>query len=323
MVKNPCRGAFLPAVLIVFGLAGVAEAGTVIIHVDTEEGGDIFAGTRAEWPALPQNAKGAFFWNGSRWVTNDTAAHMYFTRVDTGQRLMEYVVTVVDSSPVSQGLLPGIPTGFTVTKTLYSYTAQASAGKGAYVYSAVQYEIVLPDGTRTLLRSRGTGGGIGQAHFDAYVEDPAGNTAGILGDPVWFEFSGMTAAQAAAQSPLLGGSAVRGNLPTCGDPVRSLYWMDKNGGSDMGGFTYRFKTSCLDPASVRTGAFGGSFVTTFSLMYMDAGNQLQELRFLPALASESFAADGIAATPALGGLGRLVFFLLIALIGTDLLRRVR
>ncbi len=297
MVRRRNRGASLPVVLIVLGFAGGAETGPV--HVDTEKGGDVFTGTRAEWTASPQNSNGALFWNGSRWVSNDTAAHMYFTDLRTGQRLLEYVVTAVDSTTTALGLLPGIPGGFTVTKSLYSYLARTSSGNGAYAYSAVQYEVVRADGIRALLRSRGTGAGTGQAHFDAYVGDPAGNTTGILGDPVWFEFAGMTPAQAAGQTPDVGGSAVRGNLPTCGDPVRARYWMDMNGGSDMGGFTYQLKTSCFDPSRVRTAALGSSFVTSFSAMYMDGGGQLQELRFTPALASETFQPDAGASTPLL------------------------
>ncbi|HQT93464.1 MAG TPA: hypothetical protein PK435_02430 [Thermoanaerobaculaceae bacterium] len=324
MARKLRWGVLLPVAVGVLGFAGGAVAGTTQIHVETEEGGDIHTGSRTQWTTEPQNTKGTLFWNGSLWVTNDTAAHMYFTDLRTGKRLQEYTVTAVDSSASLLGLLPGIPAGFAVTKTLYSYSAPASAGGRAYTYSAIQYEVVQPDGTRALLRSRGTGAGTGQAHFDVYVEDKAGNTTGILGDPVWFHFVGMTPAQAAAQTPDLGGSTVRGSLPTCGEPTeRARYWMDMNGGSDMGGFTYLLKTSCFDPASVRTVALGTSFVTVFSAMYMDGNNQLQELRFAPALVSESGAAEGSEPIPALGEWGRLGFILLVVLIGFDVLRRIR
>ena len=47
------------------------------------------------------------------------------------------------------------------------------------------------------------------------------------------------------------------------------------------------------------------------------------LAFLPALASESFAADAQERISTLGELGRLVFFLLVASIGFDVPRRGR
>lgn len=324
MAKKVGWAGVLPLAVSVLGIAGGAAAGTTPIHIDTEQGGDVYTGSRAQWTTEPQNTNGALFWNGSLWVSNDTAAHAYFTDLRTGQRLKEYTVTAVDSSTSLLGLLPGIAPGFAVTKTLYSYSAPAAAGGAAFTYSAIQYEVVHPDGTRVLLRSRGTGAGTGQAHFDVYVEDIAGNTTGILGDPVWFHFAGMTPAQAAAQTPDLGGSAVRGNLPTCGEPAeRARYWMDINGGSDMGGFTYLLRTSCFDPALVRTVALGTSFVTGFSEMYTGSDNQLQELRFSPVLVSESVDGDVSSPIPALGEWGRLVSFLLVVLIGFDVLRRIR
>lgn len=299
---------FFAAILLLAspGVTAVALAGTTIIHVDTEEGGDLYTGTRAEWTTLPQNAKGALFWNGSKWVSNDTAAHMYFTDLRTGQRLMEYLVTVVDSSTTLLAQLPGIPAGYTVTKRIYAYTQPAAAGGGGFAYQAVEYEISQPAGTRVLLRSRGTGNGTAGAHFDAYVEDGIGNTTAMLGDPVWLEFAGMSAVQAATQTPDINASNVRGSLPTCTPADRARYFMDINGGSDMGGVTYHFKTACFAPSIVHTAGLGSSFISSFSIMYMDGSNQLQEIRFTPALASESWQPSarlypGVASSAGSGG----------------------
>jgi hypothetical protein len=275
-----------------------ADAGTTKIHVDTEEGGNIDSGTKAQWDGLFANAKGAMFWNGSQWVTNDTAAHMYFTDLDTGQRLKEYNVTTVDPGIAVLGQILTRDGWFTVTKQLYRYTKGAASGGLSYSYQAVEYVIVplppmedppLPShlSNPVILRSRGTGSGTAQAYFDIYIEDAAGNTNGILGDPVWYFFENLTAAQAVNQRPDINSAHVKGNLPTCSPSLNARYWMDINGGSDMGGLTYHFTTQCLDPATVKTAGFSPSFISTFSLMYMDSNNQLQKIVFTPALASET------------------------------------
>lgn len=299
------RGRLLVAALLGLLLAASGVAGTTPIYVDIEPGGDLDTGTRSQWDGQLENTNGAMFWNGSMWMTNRTAAHSYFMDLRTGQRFKEYTVTIVDSSTVLLGQLPGMPDGYTVTKRTYAFTQPAAAGDGAYAYQAVEYETLQPDGTRVLLRSRGTGNGTAQAHFDAYIEDGLGNTTGMLGDPVWIQFAGMTAVQAAAQTPDLDGSSVRGSLPTCTPAQRARYFMDIGGGSDMGGVTYHFKTTCFAPSTVRTASLGSSFITSFSIMFYDGSSQLQEIRFTPALASESWQPSarlfpGVASLPGSG-----------------------
>lgn len=300
------QGRFLVVALLGLVLASPGAAGTTPIEVRIEAGGDVDVGTRSQWDGQFENTNGAMFWNGSIWVTNSTAAHSYFMDLRTGKRLKEYTVTIVDSSTTLLGQLPSMPAGYTVTKRLYTSTQPAAAGGGSYVYQAVEYETLQPDGTRVLLRSRGTGTGTAQADFDAYVEDGLGNTTGMVGDPVWFHFAGMTATQAAAQTPDINASNVKGSLPTCAPAERARYFMDINGGSDMGGVTYHFKTACFAPSTVRTASLGSSFITSFSVMYYDANQQLQEIRFTPALASETWQPSarlypGVASSAGSGG----------------------
>jgi len=73
-------------------VAVAVHAGTTVIHVNTEEGGTIITTSGAV------NQNGALFWNGSTWVSNDTADHMYFTDLRTGLRLQEYRTTVYQGS---------------------------------------------------------------------------------------------------------------------------------------------------------------------------------------------------------------------------------
>ncbi|MCU0294277.1 MAG: hypothetical protein MUF10_20210, partial [Thermoanaerobaculaceae bacterium] len=299
------QGRFLVAALLGLVLASPGAAGTTPIEVRIEAGGDVDVGTRSQWDGQFENTNGAMFWNGSIWVTNSTAAHSYFLDLRTGQRLKEHVMVPVDSSTTLLGNVPGLPAGYTVTKRLYASTQPSAAGGASFVYQAVEYEILQPDGTRVLLRSRGTGNGTGQAYLDAYLEDGLGNTTAMLGDPVWFQFAGMTAAQAAAQTPDLNGPNVKGSLPTCTPAERARYFMDINGGSDMGGVTYHFKTTCFTPSTVRTTSLGSSFMSSFSIAFTDTSGQIQEMVFTPALASESWQPSarlypGVASLPGSG-----------------------
>ena len=147
-----------------------AQAGTTLIEVRTEPGGDIQAVNEGDpYPNdAPENARGALFWNGSRWVTNDTAAHTYFWNLSTDRRLKEYNVVSINSNPGNLGTTSPYP-GYSVTKSLYTYTTRAASGVGTYSYEALQYVFSLPDTTTVILRSRGTGHGTAQAYFDVYV----------------------------------------------------------------------------------------------------------------------------------------------------------
>ena len=130
----------------------------------------------------------------------------------------------------------------------------------------------------------GTGNGTAKGYLDAYIEEVKGSTTAVLGDSVLYQFPEMSAAQATLQAPDLDGANVRADLPTCTPPDRAQYWLDINGGSDMGGATYHFHTQCLSP--VATEHWGTSFAIDFQIEFFDAQGQIQDIRFLPALASE-------------------------------------
>ncbi|HYN43854.1 MAG TPA: hypothetical protein VE129_18895, partial [Thermoanaerobaculia bacterium] len=66
-----------------------AHGGTAIVKVMTQGRGEIM-GTDAHPASNLPAVRGAMFWNGEKWVTNDTAAHMYFVDLRTNLRIKEY-----------------------------------------------------------------------------------------------------------------------------------------------------------------------------------------------------------------------------------------
>jgi parallel beta-helix repeat protein len=247
------------------------------IHVDTEEGGDIEVGSA---DGIPENSKGAMFWNGSKWVTNDTAAHMFFTEVISFERLMQYtlVADLNASTPAEQDIQ-----GYHVSRSTYTYVALAQGG--VYRIEAARYRITRSDSQEIIwLDSRGNG--YGQVSFNIYIQTQAGTTIAIRDGSAWFNYSEPPAL--AAQRSFSDPTGRAGILTSC-DPLkadRSRYWVDLNGGSDMGGLTYYFHTSNLPN---RTSTLGNCYPDEFRLKYMTSGtNQLEEFRVRPVVYSETF-----------------------------------
>jgi hypothetical protein len=282
--------AFCLVFLFLCSFSNTLIAGTTPVEVHTEPGGNIDTGTRSQWDNHYENNNGAFFWNGTRWVTNDTAAHFYFWNLSTGERLKIHHLNEVDHSTTNLGVQGGLPAGYTVTKSLYSYT-KAGKTSGSYTYQAVRYEVLQPDGTTVILLSRGSVNGVNDAYFDAFMEDGKGNTYALLGDPVLFCFSGLGATQAIVQNPDINSSNVWANLPTCTPASNAQYWFDINGGSDMGGVSYHFHTQCL--TSAQTANFGSGFISNFAIQFTDAEGTIQDIVFSPALASANFDGNAI------------------------------
>ena len=149
----------------------ISGTGTTIIHVDSEEGGDIDWGAPSAWDAIYENKKGSLFWNGSRWVSNDTAAHLFFTDLRTGERLRwpELLATLRGDGN------PGVVyhnDEVTVTQQPYTYSHAALDGGLPFIYTAIEYRVQQPDGGVIVLRSRGSGHGLDQAYFDLYAPAP-------------------------------------------------------------------------------------------------------------------------------------------------------
>lgn len=267
---------------VLLSLACLARAGTTVIHVDTECCGDVVDSAHNV-----VNQKGAVFWNGTKWVSNDTWAHMYFTDLRTGGRLQNYTTTLFQGSSA-----PASTTyqNYTVERTLYTYEKAGTGGK--YKFNAAQFRITnTANGKQHVARSRGTAAGKASAYFDIYLTDEDGKITAVRGDPAWFNYA-LTLDQAGLQTSATANKM--GEFPTVG----GNYFFDIDGGSDMGGRSFHFHTSALvvaDPAL----SLGSSFATDFSVKYMDAAGSLQELKFLP-YAEGTFTPNN-ANLPVIGG----------------------
>ena len=261
--------------LFILFLPDLLKAGTTVIHVETEGWGTIqYANGSTQ-----ASTRGAFFWDGTNWVTNNTAAHMYYTDLRTGQRLKEYnIVNVSDRtaiSPVFDSL------SFHIVRQNYQYSYQAKDG-GTYQYEAVEYLISDTTAKKVVIRSRGTGNGIANCYFDIFVEVAPNEVTAIRNDPQWFTYPvGMNMAQALGQnSPT---QYLTGTLPT----TDGYYFMDSNGGSDMGGISYNFHTGTLT-GNPNIAGLSPSYPIDFMVKFMDGRNQLEEFKFLPKLISETY-----------------------------------
>jgi hypothetical protein len=258
---------------------------TSYIQLNNEPGGDIDMSVPAEWDGVYENPNGAMVWNGTEWIINNTWAHTYFTEIKTGQRLISHTLAAsFDGSgapnvTVVQGYCDCY---YTVTQAIYSYTVPANTG-GYFGYEAVEYRITQPDGKRLIVRSRGCGLGITQAYLDIYLEDPDGvHVSAFRGDPVMYVYSTSLEQSVLITDETQGAVA---SLPTFAPDERARYWLDVDNGSDMGGYSYVFRTQALD---CQTHNLGSSFPGEFQIQFYDpATNIVQEIQFLPRLLSET------------------------------------
>ena len=267
----------------VYGAIRTISLGAIQIHVDTEDGGNI------ETPdGEVVNTRGALFYNGTTWVTNDTAAHMYFTDMETGERLIPRSDIAVSGSGTYSCENAFGTVAITVESGTYGYTADAMGG-GRYSYTGREYYItaVYTDNeaniTQTdhiVLRSRGVGNGTGSAYFDSFVQVDNGNDiTAIRSDPNWITYSGMTMAQALAASEEDG--TISGRFVT----ADADYYMDVNGGSDMGGRSYLHHTGTF--SAVNTLDTSSLYNMSFSLRY-HSGSEIVSLDFTPLLTGETY-----------------------------------
>jgi hypothetical protein len=251
------------SIACLFCIAATAYAGTTPVHVDVEGNGTvtkISGGT---------NDRGAAFWNGSAWVTNETAAHTYFTDLRTGLRIKEYTTTVFQGTQLGTIAYDSC----SIQRSLYTY--QKAGSDGVFSFSAVQYRVHdSTTGKDFILRSRGSGTGTANAYFDIYIEDPSGgNVTAVRGDPAWFTYP-MSIEDALHWNSTT--AYKTGDFPTPG----GSYFLDLGGGSDMGGLSWQFHTAALSVADSAL-SLGSSFAIDFSYKYVDGSGNLQELRFLP------------------------------------------
>lgn len=246
------------------------------IHVNVEAGGDIEIGSP---DGNPENNHGALFWNASQWVTHGTSAHMYYTDLRTTERLKHYaMIADIDDSAAPELDVAN----YHLSRTTYTYTVPAQAG-GIYRIEASRYRLTANDSPETIwLNSRGTG--TGQAYFDIFVQSAVTATLAIRDGSAWFTYSEPIAL--AAQHDLQDPAGRAGTLTTCDlqDIDRSRYWLDLNGGSDMGGLTYFIHTSHFSHGVV---SLGPCFPDEFRVKYLQSATKaLEEFRLRPDVVSE-------------------------------------
>lgn len=260
------------ALCAVLGLlvAPALFAGTTIIHVATDGNGALVA------HAGQVNWNGAFFWNQG-WGLNDTYGHMFFMDLRTMERIKTYTTTVVSpSQPTADVFVWDI---FRVERRRVA-VQEGAAGSGRS-YTAIEYRVALAgDGTPALLlRSRPLLDDPSVAVFEVFVPDrelsPASTTA-LRGNLGWYVSPG-TAEEVAAQP--LDPAHHRGEMPS----VAGLYFLDEDGGSDMGGNSIQVRTHPFGGG--RWSAPGlGAFPSEVSLKGSAAGTtNLIELRFAPGI----------------------------------------
>ncbi len=320
-------------------------AQTVVLRVEAEGSGDI------NKLSGEQNPNGAMVWNGTEWVVNDTWAHKFFVDSRTGDRLKFYnahdstVTGAPDAGTQSSacslsggqfaatgygGFYAGDTfQGFTIIRQAYAYTKATACG--TYCYGAVEYVIQNPDtGKSVILKSRGVGGGVGQAYFDVYIEDevyPSGTqTTAFRNDPAWFTHAGLSAQQAKLITDSL--ASKTGDLPGAVSQLGSHigdYYLDIANGSDMGpagvGRSYELHTGPL--ANVFS-ALSPSYITGFEYKWMDASGNLQKITATPTLFKEVYLPTPNANchdVPVLPGTWLLGLGALLAAFGTWGIRR--
>jgi hypothetical protein len=263
----------------------LSGTGTTVIHVDTETGGDIDWGAPPAWDGLYENTRGALFWNGSKWVSNDTAAHIFYTNLRTGERLKwpTLLATLRGSGD------PGIVyqnQDIEVTQQLYTYITPALDGGRPFVYTALEYRVRQIDGGVIVVRSRGSGHGLDQAYLDLYIPAPApiiSPTVAIRGGAHFYSYDMDVEAALRVTDPVLGLTA---NLPSSAPPERARYWLDLNGGSDMGGISYFLRTGALQSQAAPASSV---FPLEFRFKYFGSDNSFNEVRILPRIVSEARA----------------------------------
>jgi hypothetical protein len=283
----------LAVFVVLLPCASSARGGTSVVRVLIEGRGEI-VGTDAHPASNLPTINGNIFWNGEKWVTNETAGHTYFVDERTKKRLLEYETRNV-SGTAPLGVVENF-SGVEVKRRTYSYSKRSSANDGTYTWEAVEYEVGNGSGRIAILRSRGTGNGLSKAYFDVYIQDPLPGTIAFLGDPAWYSFPALP------REAVNLGSDPRYRMGELvgADRSRGLFWgdyfLDVNGGSDMGGYSYELE--CL-PLASRIDGLSRSYVRTFLPKWMSPAGQLQQLRFSPGLVSETFQPDAGASTPLL------------------------
>lgn len=311
---KPIYFLFLPF-CIIFSAFFIVPAGGQVIHVDTAPGGNIDVGANGSF----ENANGAMYWvPGTGWGVNLTYGHMYFTDQATGLKIKDFITSTAPATAAGSGVeilrITG-PAGLEYVAVHNRHTYQKTAA--ARTYSITASEIVITmvqSGTNTkagpgvVLRSRSANASTATPYFDVYIENEDGTTEAFRSDPVWYHYP-MSPEQALLQTDP---SVYRmGFLPT----LSSQYWLDIDGGSEMGGKSFKLITgSFLDTELDRLGT---SFVIQMAVQYSLTGANPRELLFSPYVYSISdITADPLhpsITAPAISGWGSAALILILAI----------
>ncbi len=290
--NRPLSTAQVVIITITFLATCLAGSGTCEkkpIHIDTEPGGDIFTGAAAEKTPQPQNHNGAIFWNSTGWMTTDTAAHLYFTDLRTGERLKPNI-TVLEVSGDNIGASRRVDNVSIAVKDV-KYTDILASGKLSQ-NSVHDYEITVYDngsGTwKLLLRSRSDGRDVNHTHFQVYVQDPLNHT-------LLFKEGVQAMATGLPITGILGWDIGGANRTFYMPNASSQYWLDVNGGSDMGGMTFKLVTGALDLAALGKGN-GTTAVQSFEIMYTNSTGSLNRIVIHPQV--ETLSQEKGKSTPA-------------------------
>jgi 6-phosphogluconolactonase (cycloisomerase 2 family) len=278
------RGSFSIFILALFALFFQSTArlgGSTAIHVETESGGNIDTNN----DGIYENVHGAMFWNETGWGVNETYGHMYFTDKATGEKLKEFTTSTVDYSgggnnvEVLSATGPYGTNGMRYRGTHNTFSYRKDYNGSTYQFDAAEFVIELvseitgkPAGQKVILRSRSADATRVTPYFDVYIDNQNGTCEAMRGDPVWFHYP-TDCTQALAQTDATANK--RGDLVTPG----SQYWMDIDGGSELGGMTYKLITGSM--AGTQLGGLGTPFISAFALQYTDPNSELRELLFHP------------------------------------------
>ena len=267
----------------------IEVGGTTVIRVDTDEGGNIDWGTPSEWDTNYENVNGALFWNGDDWVVNDTYGHMYFEDVRIFERIgnyggVNYLIPVDTTIGIGR-----IICDYIISVDEYNYSATAN-DSGTYTYTGIRYNILQPDGTTINLFSRGNGNGPDSAYFDVVLEDnspgPGITTfreGGIICNATGYSLN------EAIENPIVD-SLVMGRLVTTDlTNFGNRYFIDINGGNEMGGMSYILETTFLSPSKItETYDSALTYVSEFSVNFKNDKGELESFFMVPLLKSESY-----------------------------------
>jgi hypothetical protein len=252
-------------------LMGSGRAPTTPIHIDTEKGGYIYTGTESERTDRPQNLNGVIFWNSEKWVTQNTTAHKYFTDLRTGYRLKNHTIAY-ESGDESSG--QHTVDGKTVKIASYSYDI---AGR---TFSATKYSMEIQERTNTEewmfeVRSRSSGG-TDRGYLHLLIQDPLGHTL-VLREGI----------KAYSLQKSLGSFSDTDIVPS--DTTfympngSSVYWLDINGGSDMGGVTFKLFTESSDLSSLDMGT--ETVISSFEVQYTNSTGSINAIAIRPHIIS--------------------------------------